>query len=472
MTVINATQQGMRVRDLRWTSTLQAGAGEVRADAHNVSVAAYTDADDGVRRRTLFRLGDTLIAYDRSAGLYRPVSRDSIYETVTRELAAANLNRSRFHRLDVRDHIVADAPVLSLQQEPPLWLDPADDDEREHDWCAFADGVVDLTQLTTRGDLVMRRQSSRYLTTCRVPWEYPRNAAEPTLWLKCLDQWTSGGDEQQTLQEFAGYCLLPRITHHRALFLEGDGGDGKSTFCGAIRWALGPQNVASIGIMHFHERFWAAELRGKLANISIETHACKWVPTTEFKGLIAGDPISSERKREHPFTFVPRAKHIYAWNRRPLVGDSSEGFWRRVLLVPFKPVGFAPDPELGERLRRETPGILRWMLDGLVRLQCRGAFTETPRTTAAAMQYRHASDTVLGFLSQRCELRADAATSKTDLWVAYAAWCVDHDLKAADAAAMRSGLTAWSGGRVTADRVRLPDGQRPWCWRGLALRPD
>ena len=59
------------------------------------------------------------------------------------------------------------------------------------------------------------------------------------------------------------------------------------------------------------------------------------------------------------FTFRPVAKFWLSVNHKPIVRDDSHGFWRRMRVLPFVQT-FPVNPTLGDELRAEGAGILRW----------------------------------------------------------------------------------------------------------------
>ena len=55
-----------------------------------------------------------------------------------------------------------------------------------------------------------------------------------------------------------------------------------------------------------------------------------------FKKLVTGDIIDAEFKGKDSFTFTNTAKFIFSANELPKMNDTSEGFIRRILIIPFK----------------------------------------------------------------------------------------------------------------------------------------
>ncbi|HEY8871165.1 MAG TPA: phage/plasmid primase, P4 family [Candidatus Limnocylindrales bacterium] len=109
-----------------------------------------------------------------------------------------------------------------------------------------------------------------------------------------------------------------------------------------------------------------------------------------------------------------------ATNHLPAADDASEGFWRRIALIPWavrfakrgEPGdGPADDPGLAAILAGEAPGILAWAVRGAVAYATVGTLHPFPaavaRETAA---YREDEDPLGGFLHEWVTPQADAST--------------------------------------------------------------
>ena len=76
---------------------------------------------------------------------------------------------------------------------------------------------------------------------------------------------------------------------------------------------------------------------------------------------------------------------------------------RRFNLIPFDRVPDKPDPELGEKLRAEWPGILAWAIEGCVEWQRDGLGTAA-RIESETDAYFAESDHFAAWLESECEL--------------------------------------------------------------------
>lgn len=121
-----------------------------------------------------------------------------------------------------------------------------------------------------------------------------------------------------------------------------------------------------------------------------------------------------------------------ATNHLPVADDASEGFWRRIALIPWAvrfakrgESGDAPaeDPGLASILAGEAPGILAWAVRGAVAYATAGTLHPFPaavaRETAA---YRAEEDPLGGFLREWVVPHAGAATPGPKVYEQYTIW--------------------------------------------------
>ena len=171
----------------------------------------------------------------------------------------------------------------------------------------------------------------------RIQAEY-NPGAKCDKWLKFLEDVQPDKMERQSLQEFSGYCLIPSLPYHKLLIEHGTGRNGKGSFNRTIESILGTDNVSKIGISDLDggHRFSAAELYGKLLNVSSEPATAMVLQTEQLKDLTGGDSISAEVKyRQNRIKFLPFAKHIIVGNKFPRIEDDTVAWWDRVLYTEW-----------------------------------------------------------------------------------------------------------------------------------------
>jgi putative DNA primase/helicase len=121
-----------------------------------------------------------------------------------------------------------------------------------------------------------------------------------------------------------------------------------------------------------------------------------------------------------------------ATNHLPVADDASEGFWRRIALIPWAVrfakrgeagEGPAEDPGLAAILAGEAPGILAWAVRGAVAYATVGTLHPFPaavaRETAA---YREDEDPLGGFLREWVTPQPGGSTSGPKVYEQYVTW--------------------------------------------------
>ena len=203
-------------------------------------------------------------------------------------------------------------------------------------------------------------------------------------------------DSPGWIWEVLGYCLYSGNPFHKALLLHGAGRNGKGTLLRVITAMLGRNNVSSVPLHELStNRFRAATLYGKIANIAGDLEGSYLESTGLFKNITGGDSIQGEHKYGAVFDFTPYALPIYSTNSVFSTPDNSEGYISRWLVIPF-PHSFIgrEDATLGERLEAEVPGVTVKAVEGLQALMRRGRFAKTASTDAAAEEFARASDPI------------------------------------------------------------------------------
>jgi len=182
------------------------------------------------------------------------------------------------------------------------------------------------------------------------------------------------------------------------------------------------------------DRFKTAELFGKLANIFADLPSKNIDDNGMFKSITGEDMIIAERKNKDPFAFKATARLVFSCNEIPKnLGDRSEAFYRRLVIVPFlpaKPVALR-DLKLKDRLAEEAPGIFNWALQGPNRLKANAfRFTSSQKSNNALDSYRIGGSSVLTFVDECCVVDRTRQVSSTQLYHAYKKYTQDFGLRA------------------------------------------
>ena len=146
-----------------------------------------------------------------------------------------------------------------------------------------------------------------------------------------------GEDFKIDLYELAAYCCLRDYPYNKFFILSGEGRNGKSTYINIITMFIGSENVSTINLKDIiSNRFAAASLFKKLANVSVETDPLFIRNTAVIKQLTGEDLLSAEEKFEKRFQFRNYAKLIVVTNKDLKTADLTIGFGRRVKIINFE----------------------------------------------------------------------------------------------------------------------------------------
>lgn len=239
-------------------------------------------------------------------------------------------------------------------------------------------------------------------------------------------------DSRDFIDEVLGYLVLNGNALHVAVLLLGAGRNGKGTFLRLVTAMLGHANVASVPLQTLAEnKFAAASLFGRLANICGDLDARMLDRSDTFKMATGGDQLYAEHKYGDAFGFTPWCTMLFSANQAPPSRDTSEGYYARWLVVPFSAnlTGrLRPQAELDAELQAtgELEGLFARAVAGLQRLMARGRFDPPPSVLAAHQEFRQTTDPVASFASDKLVAGDELKLKRTDVYESYRTWCDDN----------------------------------------------
>lgn len=262
---------------------------------------------------------------------------------------------------------------------------------------------------------------------CMFDWDAYRKDIEP--WFTFLDQVFPGKEDRKSvLQQFFGYCLLPDCRFEKALFMKGDGGNGKGTVSYVLRAMLGPENCSSLTMEHIADpRFSLYFLQGKLINEISELSQKKTIEVELFKKIVSGEPLTVERKYGDKYEFSPYVKIIIAMNDMPVIPDTSYGFKRRLIVLNFDQTFEGADVDVGlkPKLAEKKDAIFMWALLGLQKLLENNEFVIGGTVKDDTDKFFKGLDPASEFLDEYVEAVTKEAVLVQELYSKYTKWCKD-----------------------------------------------
>ncbi len=310
------------------------------------------------------------------------------------------------------------------------------------DWFNVKNGLLQLSSG------ILYPHNPDFVSLIQSPVLFDPVALAPT-WMNALDAWMKGQEAPEKtllLQQFAGYLLTPSMVHAKALFLVGDGGNGKSTFADTISMVIGKESTSRIDLEDLYSMFGLKGLIGKRLNI-IEEVGGNYYQSHKLKKLVSGEELTINMKFKDQFKFAPETKFIFAVNQMPRVDDSSTATERRMNVVQFNN-NFRDNPDIllrfaDGKLAAELPGILNWMLEGYRSLIKNGGFEKTREQQQALADYREENSSVDGFIGECIEFHVEGIELASKLYAEYKEYCVKDGRKYKSAIAFSKEMTAY-----------------------------
>lgn len=362
--------------------------------------------------------------YEYDGRVYAEKSPEEIKTQITRYI---QLKTDEVSRTLVADTMLNVEALCGLPRETAIPCDLRIPDKPADHLLAFQNVLVHTGGGFWQGGYVGSIQHSpEYLVTRMFPFRYDAEADCP-LWDRFLRE-VSYGDESWAalLEEWFGYHLDPSLHLEKFAIFLGDGANGKSVVLRVLEAMLGTDACTAIPLNRIGDRFQAGRLHGAMANIVGDLEAIDKTDEGLIKQLVSGDRVTGEFKNRNPFTFTPRARHTFACNTLPRFRDTSDGLWRRILLVPFNYT--VPedrrDTKLADKIiARELPGVFNWALAGAVRLHRNGRFSQCQVVEDMLASYKNSCNTVAAFVREVCVIEPIRTVSKQMLYDRYCEWC-------------------------------------------------
>lgn len=315
--------------------------------------------------------------------------------------------------------------VLLARSERSIAM-TADQFDRDPWLLNVANGTLDLRT----GELRPHRRED--LLTKLVPVEYNPKARAPR-WEQFLREVFEDDEEAiAAVQRAVGYTLTGDTSEQVFFFCHGTGANGKTSLLNILRELLGeyatwtPFSTFQSGGEARGHSDQLMDLEGRRLVVSAEKRTVGKLSEDVLKVLAGQEPITGSRKYERTRTFQPVCKVWLAANTLPRVDDVTDGFWRKVVLIPFarRFPEEQQDRRLAEKLRGELAGILAWGVQGCLAWQ-RDGLQVPKKFLQARDDWRHENDPLADFLDE-CPREPSAQVLVSDLFAAYQTWCTKH----------------------------------------------
>jgi len=300
-------------------------------------------------------------------------------------------------------------------------------------YVVMQNGIMFIDGLIEGWADVLSPNTPSFFTVSALPYPYKPGADCP-LFKKFLDSILP--DQQDSvlmLQEFIGWCLVYDNTYQRYLLFLGPGANGKGTTVNIIIRLIGNENVSSLSLENFNDKFARYEAFGKLLNVAADIAEVDKAAEGVLKRWTGGDKLQWERKHKDAVSAPATARIIMLANTKPAIHDKTEAAWRRLIVVPFN-ITITDDqknPNLANEIAdAELTGIFNWAVEGYKRLKARGHLIEPSSSLVEKEAYKDEMNSVRGFLKSECVEDACCKVPVKDMLQSYQVYCKNTGRKA------------------------------------------
>ena len=343
----------------------------------------------------------------RDGGRYR-----TGWNAVDAAIISMKDDATKANQSEVHHYLTVKAPRIS-QSRPTL--------------VGFENGVLDVETMELRDyredDVIPNVIPHRWN-----PWARSATVDSTFRKLSCGDPGL-----EMNLAEVIGLCMYRNSRHYPYCpVLLGRGSNGKSTYISMLRSVVGDENMAAMQPREIGQRFQAAHLVGKLANLGddisndyIDGDGCAVI-----KKVATGDVLYTDVKGGEGFTFTPYATMVFSANKFPRLGDNSDGMMRRLFPVSFKARFSKSDPDFDPRIadKLAAEDAVEYLcaigVEGLRRVIANGSLTANCDSERMAHDIKVDNDTVLQWAESE-DVKAEDVCGKTnaEAYDGYREWC-------------------------------------------------
>ena len=271
-----------------------------------------------------------------------------------------------------------------------------------------ANGVIDLET----GELLPH--APKYFFTKKSSVEY-KQGYHSELFNKFMSDILPDENTRRAVLRYLGYCLTGDVREEKALFIQGNGRNGKGTLIKVLQAVFGLYGTTFKIDALLKKKYETdgnaptpefAKLEGTRLAVANEIPQDRYLDVAPFKDLTGGDAVSVRQLHQSPRIIQPTWKFIFTGQNLPQVQNINDiGLRERMILVDFTQsfTGDKCDPLLKQKLLQPEvlSGVLSvlveeciaWQRDGLI-------FSEA--MTEKKNSYIDENDFTKEFISEYC----------------------------------------------------------------------
>ena len=316
-----------------------------------------------------------------------------------------------------------------------------------------------------------------YDSMVQIDTEYRQDAGELQEFLDFMQSVMPIEKRRNGLLEGTALVFLRTLVHEEtAVFLVGDGSNGKSTYLHIIQKILGDNATASIPIHKLEKRFQAAEVNGKFAVIYNEIPKEPLESNEMYNNITTRDRIQGERKGQDPFYFNPFCILLFGGNNLPEKPSYKLADVRRDIIFEFTRTfrDEEKDSSLWDYFITEEnkTKILNTLMKYAKNVLDQGGLSFKQSDDEKDLLYKFRSSAALSFVTQRLRKRHDGKGDNTDQMVfqEFGKWCVDNGRDPEELNVLKN--VCKKCGYIKSEKPTKRNGVSGRYWANMIIRQD
>lgn len=211
--------------------------------------------------------------------------------------------------------------------------------------------------------------SADYVFTAKIATPYVENPNLPDIEGWNVDRWlhdlASGeADTELLLWQVISASMNGNYSRKKSIWLFSDGNTGKGTYQQLIMNLVGIDNVATLKLPQFSEKFALPMLEEKVVCIGDDVPSNVNIDdSSNFNSVVTADYVPVEQKGKPKYTVQFNMTIIQSTNGLPKIHNKSEGTYKRFLIIEFKKQFLGDDDNWrikGEYIKRQD--VLEYVL--------------------------------------------------------------------------------------------------------------
>lgn len=314
-----------------------------------------------------------------------------------------------------------------------FWLKQQPGDPPASEIMPFRNSLVHIPSFIKESGGHLMPKTPRLFSSYSLKYDFPSvsSPAEfeiPPNFKKLLyeDIWPDDDESIECLQEIMGYLLLPSNAYQKMFMFIGPKRSGKGTIHGVIENLIGRKNICYPTFASMVSTFGLQQFIGKtlaiFSDVRISGRTDIVQAVEQILAITGGDPQTVNRKYMSPVEISMSCRFLITSNEVPRLTDNSCALASRIIALKFVNSFYGmEDPGLAARLRKETPGILLWAIEGLKRLTERGYFIQPESGMDLMEEIESLSSPISQFIKEELEI-GDSEEHHEYLAVLYDRW--------------------------------------------------